>query len=991
MPKKNKMNERMQRYNRENRLAMESAVNIMNAQKESLRRQLDEAEDASLISTLYDSLRHLERRTEHKILLLEKFNEVEALKENMTLFKEESEAAGISAKEKKQYLKEMKETEKEATQRMQEYEDLDKAEKVMERADLLQAQIASGAYAGKVLEEKKKELQSLYGEEFTLMSSFRSQMQTDERTALGRNVDEIYAGMDQSSTENYDKESVTDRILLGIFADEVYSRLFPERQKKTNAEMRRLLTDDSADAGRNPVSDDDLEELGNILDAVSFYAKIRANGNLFRKDKKDSALEMAAAGYLDRHLNALFERMTEKNTDQSAKNWVPDEQLLAVSSLLNYFEGEIYGKLGSIPEEPESANARHIRFTGEYIHSYLLEGSVLDHYASDVIQEEKKENGESGDQIAQEYILERDYREYPLFAHDPSPADIQQGSTGDCYLLCTLSAIAEKYPEKIKEMMRDNRDGTVTVRLFEKTDDTLTPLYITVDKVLHKGQSNFSVWAGCIEKALAVSGLKESRTYNKKEDEKDGLSLSASVDYHPVPENINEIYEGMKNGTIRRDRGKYPWLFSSTGDLVPWKPNFEAIAGDTPDFAAEVLFGARAASDVSKTGAHEGFTSSASKPAIRLNANYTSAEKKFYEKLKTAFKNGRIVTAGSLSKRDGIENCIDGISRGHGYAVLGVTEKEFKGDDGKTYRKKFVVIRNPHGDETRTYRKVEGSDAIKSMTCRTSLNGISAVELSDFMKEFSNVTICQVKASSVEKSQQISANEADVMKSYADSMREINNYLKKALKGKYHNSGEYSSLKSAISDMTSASSSYHDLQKKLNKLRKTLDAYVEHCRRDGKDHIPFRKEKLTACAAVENVLKAAENGYLRPQEYADAKLAEKMVNTIRSLEGEKAGTVYVNEAGDVILNDHAEAVRRIMKSSIVRTFLPQSTDFVAYSQFLSQKLAMTDRQIAEVSSIVAQKLPEYRKKSLKDIVSEEKREQAVNEKRNAVKAPAAAL
>ncbi len=59
-----------------------------------------------------------------------------------------------------------------------------------------------------------------------------------------------------------------------------------------------------------------------------------------------------------------------------------------------------------------------------------------------------------------------------LFPHEPSIHDIQQRTVQDCYMMSSLAAIAHFNPEYIKQSMRDNGDGTVTVRFYdEKTSD----------------------------------------------------------------------------------------------------------------------------------------------------------------------------------------------------------------------------------------------------------------------------------------------------------------------------------------------------------------------------------------------------------------------------------------------------------------------------------------------------------------------------------------
>lgn len=106
----------------------------------------------------------------------------------------------------------------------------------------------------------------------------------------------------------------------------------------------------------------------------------------------------------------------------------------------------------------------------------------------------------------------------PLFEAPPRLEDIEQRNIGDCYMLAALGSIAQIDPNAISEMIRDNNDGTVTVRLFhveigEDQEKIFTPKYIRIEKsVHHKARSRQveraagSLWVQMIEKAFAAQG-----------------------------------------------------------------------------------------------------------------------------------------------------------------------------------------------------------------------------------------------------------------------------------------------------------------------------------------------------------------------------------------------------------------------------------------------------------------------------------------------------
>jgi hypothetical protein len=121
-----------------------------------------------------------------------------------------------------------------------------------------------------------------------------------------------------------------------------------------------------------------------------------------------------------------------------------------------------------------------------------------------------------------------DAAESPLYPTDPSPSHVLQGALGDCYLMAAAASIAHTKPAYIKEMIRDNEDGTVSVRLHNVTQSSnsyvmntgeyapqgfaATPMYIKVNKSVAKkaGKELYAqdnLWVIMLEKAYAASGL----------------------------------------------------------------------------------------------------------------------------------------------------------------------------------------------------------------------------------------------------------------------------------------------------------------------------------------------------------------------------------------------------------------------------------------------------------------------------------------------------
>ena len=119
---------------------------------------------------------------------------------------------------------------------------------------------------------------------------------------------------------------------------------------------------------------------------------------------------------------------------------------------------------------------------------------------------------EPADPEAEEGILwSHDFSDKPLFASSgPNADDVFQGSTGDCYMMARLSAIADANPEFIRKMVVDLGDGTYAVRFYRNGQ----PEYVRVDADLYwdpvSGKPIYaklgrqeSIWVPIVEKAYA--------------------------------------------------------------------------------------------------------------------------------------------------------------------------------------------------------------------------------------------------------------------------------------------------------------------------------------------------------------------------------------------------------------------------------------------------------------------------------------------------------
>lgn len=137
----------------------------------------------------------------------------------------------------------------------------------------------------------------------------------------------------------------------------------------------------------------------------------------------------------------------------------------------------------------------------------------------------------------------------PLFEGPPSPSDVRQGALGDCFLIAPIYDLVRRDPQSIQDMMKDNGDGTVTVRLFKQNANRLEPDYITVEKSVpdNDAHAEDTLWVQMIEKAYAVQqGSYESITYGGQSAEVYKALLGVETERRDIQGGLNTIGDVLK-------------------------------------------------------------------------------------------------------------------------------------------------------------------------------------------------------------------------------------------------------------------------------------------------------------------------------------------------------------------------------------------------------------------------------------------------------------
>lgn len=135
-------------------------------------------------------------------------------------------------------------------------------------------------------------------------------------------------------------------------------------------------------------------------------------------------------------------------------------------------------------------------------------------------QEENKEEKKAKNNLQKRVNMDVrliDRTDDKLFEHEPDMYDVNQGYVGDCYFMSTLAALVKTDPAMIEDMIKDNGNGTVTVRFYRASKQQgapADPVFITVKKTLIEktnkkngkslGYYQGALWVSLIEKAFSI-------------------------------------------------------------------------------------------------------------------------------------------------------------------------------------------------------------------------------------------------------------------------------------------------------------------------------------------------------------------------------------------------------------------------------------------------------------------------------------------------------
>ncbi len=506
----------------------------------------------------------------------------------------------------------------------------------------------------------------------------------------------------------------------------------------------------------------------NILKSVREYAGINVTGD------GDQKLLMKESSLLTKAMRDISSRARElRQEGVLRKNEMEELELLTIYE--GYFKMDTGGYL-EVPPNAELIDYGERELAGTYKNYKKQEAPIT---------------------------LKEVPREKPLFPHEPSVNDIAQGGLGDCYLLASLASVVHTSPQMIKDCMRDNGDGTVTVRFYKNVEEPgqpMRPVYVRVKKSVPEGDvyARGSLWVQMIEKAYAASGLHHGQeteiSYNGIAGGTSDRFISRLTGKEAVREirtklatETDNYFDAMVNYTRAKQReksGGNPDETALMAEVLGVTLSKEATADEIFQIGSAVTSYAFYFDTVIKEGisnqeqaikffenlnlnklpdiipitedadqARIERNEAMKKTAVRrirdfmlsflpheaFSGAYPPYAEELYERIRTSVRQGERVTASTEQSFKG--RTIDGLN-GEG-VELGIASKHAYTVMGvkQLDQNKYIQLRNPWAHMGRSYERDTGSGKITRSSQDEGNHGIFLVELNEFITYYSLVRI----------------------------------------------------------------------------------------------------------------------------------------------------------------------------------------------------------------------------------------------------------
>jgi len=391
-----------------------------------------------------------------------------------------------------------------------------------------------------------------------------------------------------------------------------------------------------------------------------------------------------------------------------------------------------------------------------------------------------------------DYQTQEDPAWSPLFAGKPTIDDVKQGGLGDCYLLSAITSVVHTNPDHFYNNMRDNLDGTVTVKLYRRANE---PVNYTLKKsIVGNTYAQGALWVRLLEKAYAAAGFSgktgvlssENRSYAAIEGGDAGVALEHLVGKearaYPVGRRKQEvpamISKAMieEQGRLTKEIQRIDVIFQEKKekkeDTKAEEDQIKILMGKLSAIQAPIgkLAEKLELNYVSQLTLEEFVKENSNFPELTAivekiagvgterplfpgalgSGEYGPDELEAYGLIKENIDAGRPLTASAKNsivdaenpaeEKRGIagETKVSGLAGKHEYSILDYSPKEFGAKQMKAKQKIMIKLRNPWGEYGRKY-VIDKGGKMKGVADPGG-NGIFWIDVADLVAFFQSIS-----------------------------------------------------------------------------------------------------------------------------------------------------------------------------------------------------------------------------------------------------------
>lgn len=338
------------------------------------------------------------------------------------------------------------------------------------------------------------------------------------------------------------------------------------------------------------------------------------------------------------------------------------------------------------------------------------DAEILDYHETEPKETGSVSHGGKRNALIRKFSYWSNQKDTPLFSHEPTVNDLKQRLVSNCYMVAGTAGLVNLSPEILKSCIKDNLDGTVTVRLYQKK--------YRQDEAPVDPQAS-----------AEASEIKET------------LQPTGDLDIDAFLEEADTMDQQLQETAAREATAYYEPVYIKVSKRIPRVAGADALSAGALWMQmiekACAFLGRNGATGYKSLWYGEGGNFLERLLGIAPEQQNMAAKDTLFQEICSARKNNKIFNTGT-------ENDVasaDGLNAGHAYTIMG----------GKLINgKPYVLLRNPYSTMSLEYQE-DGSKTRTGHMLDTHSDetyGQFYMEYEEFLAKFRSVSCTDLNKAS---------------------------------------------------------------------------------------------------------------------------------------------------------------------------------------------------------------------------------------------------